>query len=333
MPRNLAPRIAAAVALATAFPLATHAAAQGTVASASAMVRAGRFDDARRALSAWVRAHPTDGAAQLWLGRAYLGEDSTDAAVASLEKAAERLKSAEGYMELAHAYGAQAGGANPLTQPLVTRKVRNALQSAVAAEPRNVKARLGLMQFQLATPWLYGGSRADADSQVVALTRISPYYGGLGRAVIQANTDDMAGAEATLNSLARQYPDSAGPVSMLTKVYQQRREADKAWAALDAFTARNPRNRRILFDVGGIALATGQRLDVGERALTAYLAGPLNDDMPPAPIARLQLGQIYEKEGKRDLARAQYQQALAVDPHLIPARAALNALDHPPVAH
>jgi tetratricopeptide (TPR) repeat protein len=329
MTRKIPRRLAVLALLSLPLAPPARAQAQGPVAGASALVRAGRYTEARRALVAYARSHPADGPAAFWLGRAYLGEDSTDAAVEWLEKAAPRLRTAEGWLALAQAYGAQAGEANLFEQPFLTRKVRGALQSAVAAEPRSVKARLGLMQFQLATPWLYGGSRSDADEQLRQLARISPYFGGLGRAVVQASSSDVAGAERTLAGLARQYPDSAGPVSMLSGVLRQRRQWDRAWAALDAFTARNPGNRRILFDVGATALASGQRLDQGERALLAYVSVPVAEDMPPAAIARLQLGQIYEKRGRKDLARAQYQQALALDPHLIPARAALKGLDKP----
>lgn len=334
MTRTLLPRLSRAMpfcafALCCAMPLALSAQPGSPTAAAMALVKGGRYAEARRALAPYARSHPGDGAAALWLGRAYLGEDSTDQAVEWLEKAAPRVRTADAYLVLAQAYGAQAGEAMLFEQPFLTRKVRNALQSAVEVEPRNVKARLGLIQFHLGTPWLYGGSKGDADEQVRQLARVSPYWGGLGRALVMANSSDMPGAERTLTTLGRQYPDSADPVSMLGGLYGQRRQWDRVWAVLDGFTRRNPGNRRILFDVGSAAVASGQRLDQGERALVAYVSGPVGEDMPPVAMARLQLGKLYEKRGRKDLARAQYQQVLRDDPQMLPARSALKALDRP----
>jgi tetratricopeptide (TPR) repeat protein len=338
MTRHILPRLARSVVLAgllVAGSAVSHVdgvlAAQGQspVAGAAALVKQRRYAEARRVLAPYARTHPNDGAAALWLGQAYLGQDSSDLAVEWLEKAAPRLRTADAYLALAQAYGAQAGEATLFEQPFLTRKLRDAMQTAVDLEPRNVKARLALMQFHLGTPWLYGGSKGTAEAQVAQLARVSPYFGAVARALLLANTSDVPGAERTLAELGRQYPDSADPAAMLSGIHRQRRQWDKAWAVLDGFQRHNPNNVRILIDVGATALASGQRLDAGERALVAYLAAPRTEDMPPATAARLQLGQIYEKRGRKDLARAQYQQALREDPHMLPARSALKALDRP----
>ncbi|HET6765471.1 MAG TPA: tetratricopeptide repeat protein [Longimicrobiaceae bacterium] len=338
MTRHFLPRLVRPLALCalliaiSASPRAVDVAAaqaQSPVAGAAALVKQRRYAEAQRVLAPYARAHPADGAAALWLGQAYLGQDSSDQAVAWLEKAAPRLRTAEAYMALAQAYGAQASEAMLFSQPFLTRKLRDAMQTAVDLEPRNVKARLALMQFHLGTPWLYGGSKGTAEEQVAQLNRVSPYFGSVGRALLQANTNDIPGAERTLAALGRQYPDSADPAAMLSGLYRQRRQWDQAWAVLDAFQRRNPANVRILLDVGATALASNQRLPQGERALAAYIAAPRGEDMPAATVARLQLGQIYEKSGRKELARAQYQQALREDPHMLPARSALKALDRP----
>ncbi|MDB4952420.1 MAG: Tetratricopeptide repeat-containing protein [Gemmatimonadetes bacterium] len=336
MTRTHPPRLLAISALlASALAGAgVHAQAPATprtpVEQAAALMRQGRYADARRMLAPYARAHPRDAGAALWLGRAYVAMDSTDQAVEWLQRSVSLRGTAEAHLALARAYGAQASEANLFAQPFVSRKARAAMEAAVAAEPRNPTPRFALLQFDLGTPWLYGGSRGDAEEQARGLARISPYWGALGAAVVAANSGDMSGAERTLAAAARQYPDSAIPVSMLAGVHRQKRQWDRAWAALDDFTRRHPQDRHLLLDVGATARASGKRLEDGERAFLAYVSAPVPDGSPPAAAARFELGQLYEQKGRKDLARAQYTQVLAMDPGFLPARTALRALDlHP----
>jgi tetratricopeptide (TPR) repeat protein len=328
MTRKIFPRLLV-LALALIPAAALRAQAGSPVAAAEALVRQSRYTEARRLLAPYARSHPRDGAAALWLGRAYVGEDSTDQAVEWLEKATALNGTAAAWLSLAHAYGAQASESNLFVQPFITRKARRALESAVAAEPRNVIARLALFQFNLGTPWLYGGSKSDAEAQARDLARMSPYYGGIASAVMTVTGGDMQGGVRTLTALARQYPDSAGPVSMMGGLYRQKQDWTNAWRVVDEFRRRSPANKRILFDVGMTARASSMRLGEGERAFLDYLAGPIPEGFPPASATRYELGQLYEQQGRKDLARAQYQESLRLDPHWLPARTALKALDHP----
>jgi tetratricopeptide (TPR) repeat protein len=310
-------------------PALARAQAGSPVAAGEALVKASRFAEARRVLAPYARSHPRDAAAAMWMGRAYMGEDSTDQAVEWLEKATSLGNSAQAWMSLAQAYGAEANEGNLFTQPFTARKARHALEMAAAAEPRNVVPRFALLQFHAGTPWLYGGSRSAAQEQQKALARMSPYFGGLGSAILQATDNDTQGAIRTLAGVTRQYPDSATAVSMLAGMYRQRRDWTNAWKALDDFRRAHPADRRVLFDVGVTARASAQRLDDGERAFLAYAQGPIPENSPPAAAAHYELGQLYEQKGRKDLARAQYQEALRLDPQLVPARGALKALDKP----
>jgi tetratricopeptide (TPR) repeat protein len=328
MTRKIFPRLLA-LSLALA-PAATLRAQAGTpVAAAEALVRQSRFAEALRLLMPYVRTHPKDGAAAMWVGRAYLGTDSTDLAVEWLEKATALHGNASAWMALAQAYGAQANDGNLFMAPFIARKARNALQRAAAAEPRNVNPRLALIQFHVGTPWLYGGSRSVAVAQADTLGRLSAYYGSLARAILAATDNNMQAALRSLNGVVRQYPDSVTPISMLAGMYRQKRDWTSAWKVVDDFRRTHAGNRRILFDVGMTARASALRLGDGEQAFLSYLAGPIPEGSPPAAAAHYELGQLYEQQGRKDLARAQYQQALRMDPQLVPARGALKALEHP----
>jgi tetratricopeptide (TPR) repeat protein len=70
----------------------------------------------------------------------------------------------------------------------------------------------------------------------------------------------------------------------------------------------------------------GQRLEVAEQALGAYLAYAPRHGEPSHAAAHYRLGTIHARRGDVARARAAYEAALALDPGLAPARTALEGL-------
>ena len=68
-------------------------------------------------------------------------------------------------------------------------------------------------------------------------------------------------------------------------------------------------------------------MERGERELKHYLANPIPETTPQSfANVHFRLGQIFEKTGRRDAARAEYEKALTFNPDLTEARNALKDL-------
>ena len=136
-------------------------------------------------------------------------------------------------------------------------------------------------------------------------------------------------AEAEKEFLAAQQvaPDSSGPGYSLGLHYQNIERWADAFAVYDRMEKRFPSEWAVRFHIGRTAALSGQQLDRGERELKALLATPPADMTKPTVAgAHHRLGMIYEKQGKKDLARAEYQQAVAINPQNEAAKRSLAAL-------
>jgi tetratricopeptide (TPR) repeat protein len=224
---------------------------------------------------------------------------------------------------LGRAYGAQAQRANVLRQAGLAGKTKSAFERAVALDPDYVDARLGLMEYYLQAPGLMGGSKAKARAQVAEVRRISPYRGALVAAQVAVREKDVAGASRELDAATRQFPDSTAPYLQLVALQVQQKNPAAAWGTAERLVRARPTAPAAHYVVGRMAAETGDQLDRGAAALTRYLAGARAPEDPPAANAHWRLGAIYERQGKRDLARAEYEAAVRLNPRLTDAAAAL----------
>ena len=305
---------------------ATHAAA---VQRGIDLLESGEPDSALKVLRPYAASNPRDYEAALRLGQAYAGTGDIKAAVAEMERAVEMHPTPRYWMELAGAYGARAGGGFAGWRPFRTRQARRALRRAVAADSTSVEARMALFQFDAFTPPLYGGNRRRAREQMQAIQRRSEYYGGLSQALFHASAAQHTAAERQLKTMVSTYPDSAAAYGMLTGLYRERKRWGDALDLLDRLRRERPDLRTVLFDIGLTARLAGEteHYDRGVRALRQYLSYTPEWNEPPHAAARFELGKIFEKQGRKDMARAEYNESLRLDPDFPQAKAALRILD------
>jgi tetratricopeptide (TPR) repeat protein len=79
------------------------------------------------------------------------------------------------------------------------------------------------------------------------------------------------------------------------------------------------------FGVGRSDLLSGQNFDEAERYFKKYLTRWPEETDPTWANTYWRLGQLYEKEGKKDLAIAEWQEALKLNPNYKPAQDSLKA--------
>jgi tetratricopeptide (TPR) repeat protein len=250
------------------------------------------------------------------------------AAVPLLEKcvAADQANS-KFHQWLGRALGLQAAQ-NGITSSLLSiRKVKAELEKAIELDALNLEARQDLAILYRALPGLLGGSNPKATEQVAFIRRHDPAFAS------QLDGDFLAGekkydaALAAYNESARLHPRSMIQVR-ISLVHQQRKEWDKAFAALDQALAMDANFPFALYQVGRTAALSGQQLDRGEKCLRTYLAMPLREELenPSLASAHFRLGNILEKKGDSVGARAEYETALKIDPKQKEAKAALAKL-------
>jgi tetratricopeptide (TPR) repeat protein len=319
-----APRHLLAAALLSAA-VALPASAQSSATISQQCAQAGspsRYPEARARVQA---ASQQGGAAGAFAqGCLHLADDRYEQAATAFEQAVRADdRNAVYHFYLGQAYGAQAQRAGMLGKASLARKTKGEFDRAVQLDPEYIEARQGLMQFYLLAPGIMGGSQQKAREQAHEIRKRSPYVGALAYASLSLRGKDTTAALRELEAAARQFPDSASPATSLAALHVRRRDHPAAWAAVDRLARVRPDAPATLYAVGRTAAETGEQLDRGATALTRYVAANPGPGDPPLAAAHWRLGVVRERQGRRDLARAEYESALRLDPKHAQARAAL----------
>ncbi len=228
---------------------------------------------------------------------------------------------------LGRALGLQAAQNGIVSGAMSLRKVRAELEKAIELDPLNLEARQDIAIMYRALPGVLGGSNAKAAEQVAMIRRHDP--------ALAAQLDgDFLAADKKYDAALTAYNDSAklNPQAIIhvriSLVHQQRKEWEKAFAALERALAFDSNHPLALYQVGRTAALSGQQLDRGEKCLRTYIAMPVREELenPSLAAAHFRLGNILEKKGSPIAAREEYETALRIDPKQKLAREALAKL-------
>jgi Tfp pilus assembly protein PilF len=256
--------------------------------------------------------------------------NKADAAEKHFERAiAADPKNGTYHLWLGNAVGQQAGTASTIRQPFMARRIKAEFERAVALDPDLLDARDGLIQFYLQAPGVMGGSTAKAREQQREIAKRSAFRGQLAAATVAWADKDTAATERALRAAIATEPDSARTVISLAQRQAGWERIPAAFATLDDFLARHPRDIAVRFQVGRLAANSGQQLERGETILRELLAEPEWESAnlrPSRAAVHYRLGMVLEKSGRKPDAKAAYERAVALDPQLKPAKDALAAL-------
>ena len=119
----------------------------------------------------FVRQYPADPSGVYYLGRLAFESKRYEQAATWFEKAVQLDSGNSNYhLWLGRTYGEQAQHAEG-DAFFLARKVKKHLETAVALNPDNLKARFGLLEYYLQAPPLVGGDAAKAKAQAEEITK------------------------------------------------------------------------------------------------------------------------------------------------------------------
>jgi Tfp pilus assembly protein PilF len=99
------------------------------------------------------------------------------------------------------------------------------------------------------------------------------------------------------------------------------------FALYDRMIKERPDEILARFQYGRAAAISGENLERGERELKAWLSSaPSTAPIVTQSGAHMRLAMIYERQGKKDVARTEYQTALSINPKNAEAKKLLDAL-------
>jgi tetratricopeptide (TPR) repeat protein len=292
-----------------------------------ALINHGQNAQARAELAKYPQPTPIDSARVLyWRGRLALNEGASSSGMDLLERSVA-LDPGVGasHFWLAIAYIRATVGKGRLRQAWYAQRVRSHLERATAISPTMVDARLYLIQYYLRAPGFMGGGDAKARAQADTIFRINPQTGYLARAQVAEATKDLVGAERAFAGALRDFPNDASSYDALGGFYRRSKNYPKAVEVFERLKKLAPDDAHAQLQMGRTIAEWGQQLERGEKELVAAISHPDLATLEAAS-AHYYLGMIRQKRGDRAGAREQFSRALALNPALEDALAALRTL-------
>lgn len=268
---------------------AACARAETSFAAAVELFQAKRYPEARDAFRALTATEPENAAVHAYLGRCAMRAQQWEEAVAALEKAAALAPLDAAILT---DYGIACLRLADRRRSLsLAAKGRDTLEKVVFHRPDDLLAREALAEFFIRAPWPLG-NKAKGYALAEEIRQRDPIFGTTLIAGFKTREKKFAEAAGLLEELLRLHPD--------------------------AYPA--------LCELGRLAVVSGHKIDEGIAALQRALSLTPTEGYPSHATLHVRLGQLWERKADLDAARAAYRSALALEPSLPSAHAALAKL-------
>lgn len=274
-----------------------------------------RYDGAKAEVQSVLKKNDRDDAAMHCMGRLLLEQDD--------EKAAEWFeraikiddKSAAHHLWLANAIGSRAERASKIKQPFLARRIKSEFERAAQLDPTSIDAHHGLIQFYSQAPGIMGGSMDKAKDEAREIEKLNAWRGHTEMGSLLERDKDVAGAEKEFTAALAAAPDTNGAYTALASFYRRQKRWSEALGTYERLLQRKPDVINARLNIAATLIQANQNLDRADREVHAWLAAP-PADAPKANMATAHflLGQIAEKAGKKDAARAEYLQTQTLAP-------------------
>jgi tetratricopeptide (TPR) repeat protein len=165
-----------------------------------ALLKAKKFTEVERAASARLAQEPANADAMVARTTAILSsgdEKRIPEAVKQAEQCvAANAANARCHIALGNALGAKSLNGGMMSAMSYAGTIRDAFKKAVELDPRNVDARMSLMQFYVIAPGIMGGGTSKAEALTAQTAPLLPEAAKLMQAMLDLKDDKIAKAEA-----------------------------------------------------------------------------------------------------------------------------------------
>jgi tetratricopeptide (TPR) repeat protein len=287
-----------------------------------------KFDDARTVVQTALKKNDKDDVSLHCMGRIYVAEDKAGESQKWFERAVDANdKVAVHHLWLGNAIGEQAQKASKLKQPFMAKRIKSEFEKAVQLDPALIDARHGLIQFYSQAPGFMGGSMDKAKEQAREIGKLNAWRGHWEMAQLLERDKDVAGAEKEFMAAVTAAPDSNLTYLFLGSFQRRQKKWSEALATYETLLKRKPDAVNVHLNVAYTLYQSGQDLAREERETRLWIEKmPSDASKQNQAVAHFLLGHAAEKQGKKDVAKSEYQQAVSLYPANNDAKKALEAL-------
>jgi tetratricopeptide (TPR) repeat protein len=295
---------------------------QSTLEKGKNLLQNKKYQEAKKLLSSIDESEKDFATAQYYLGRSAFEQKEFDDAADYFESATEAdKKNSEYFQWLGDTYGIIARDANVVRQGFLAPKMKSAWETAVALDPKNINARLSLIEYYMQAPSIMGGSPDKAKEVARQIIKLNPAQGYRAQGNIYMREKNLSAAEKSYLEMVK--ADEA-LIPALGNFYLTNNQYDKAFKLLEDAVKKNPSDMGSVYQLGKTSALSGKQLERGEQCLRQYLDYQPKSNEPSHAGAQMRLAQILEKRGNKPEAKKLYEAALKKDNSLQEAKDGLE---------
>jgi tetratricopeptide (TPR) repeat protein len=283
-------------------------------------------DQAKSLLGQAIAADSKNAEAHFLLGEIFYAFADYANASAEAEKAiALDGNQSDYHLLLGNALSGRLDSAGIFQKMSLARQIKAEFEKAIAQNPKNVAARVALVEFYAQAPSVVGGSSDKAIEQAKQVGALDPVEGHYAMAAFYLDQKKAPDAEQEYKAAIAADPKRAKSYVSLAFVYIQEKKDAEAPPLFRHAIELDPDYLPGYFGVARSDLLSGQNLDEAERFFKKYLTRWPEEGDPSLANTHWRLGQVYEKQGKKDPAIAEWKEALKLTPNYKPAQDSLKA--------
>jgi len=307
------------LALLIAFFLCFHCAAMAqdyTLEEGKRLFDETKYEEAKEVLLKVVKQDPENPEANFLLCKVFLILDDHDNSIKYGKKAVRLDDSQSDYhLWLGQAHGAQAQKGSKLKAIFRAKRAKKEFEKAVELDSTNLQARLALMEYLITAPGIAGGDKKKAKEQAEIVEKMDSLYGAYARGVYWQVEKDFDKAEIYLKKAAEL--DTTWNHSFTYRLgffLQGQEKYHQAAEVFEKLYNEHPDEPGALYQIGRAYVLAEDSLDKAERCFKQYLQIEPKRGHPDWAAAHWRLGMVYDLQGKTDLAIAELEEALRLDP-------------------
>jgi len=194
------------------------------------------------------------------------------------------------------------------------KKAKKNLIKSVELNPENIDAREQLAYSFYFPPKIAGGNKKKALEHLAEIKKRDSKKGLEISIEFFLFDEKYEKAEQKCKEFIKQYPDDLDILHQLGMIYQQKKDYEKAFESFEKIIKKDSTALNSLYQIGRTAVFSDQNLDRGVECMKLFLQSEPDENSPSLDAAHWRLGMIYEKQGKLDLAEAEFEEALIINP-------------------
>ncbi len=213
---------------------------------------------------------------------------------------------------LTDVYASRVGQVGAMSKLGVAKKIKASMEHSLELSPENESALIGISEFHLQAPGIAGGSKTEARKYITKIIELYPQRGHVLMAKLAVAEDNTAEMKTHLEKAVALNPNNTRVLLDKGLLEAEQKNYAEAIATFETCLQIENDNMDCHYQIGKTSQVGKVDYEKGKKAFQDFISMHIENKNYLA-YAHYRLGNIYQQEGDKAAAKAEYQLAVDVD--------------------